>query len=274
MHSTFSDGVLTPELLVEKAVSMGVTAMAITDHDSFAGSDSLRGRKLPIPVIPGVELSLRDMHGLHLLGYGLGEGRALRETVARLAEQRVTRAETMVRRLADMGMPLDWKAMTEGYSGTVGRAHIARALLAKGYVRTMQEAFEKYIGEGKPAYCEGERLSMAEALPLMRRSGFVPVLAHPAQLNKDELTLRTLISHWKDQGLMGIEAYHPSQMNSTDRYDRLARSLGMLVTGGSDYHKDGDNHGQPGCMIPLWQHAGEDYQRLMEAIGKEKIHGM
>lgn len=268
MHSTFSDGVLTPPQLVEKAFSMGVTIMAVTDHDTFAGIDSLQGVNTPIPVIPGVELSLRDMHGLHLLGYGYAPARELRSTVARLADQRVHRAQSMVQRLADLGLPLDWAAMTAGYSGTVGRAHIARAMLQKGYVSTMQEAFERYIGEGKPAYVEGERLSMAEALPLMRRSGFVPVLAHPAQLNKDEMTLRTLLHHWKNQGLMGVEAYHPSQRGCTQQYDRLARSMGFLVTGGSDYHKDGDNHGQPGSVADAWLQAGDDLERLLAAIEK------
>lgn len=274
MHSTFSDGVLAPPLLVEKAVSAGVTVMAVTDHDTFAGVNSLRGADTPIPVIPGVELSLRDMRSLHLLGYGVTKARALRDTVAALAYQRVSRAEKMVQRLADMGMPLDWAAMTEGYSGTVGRAHIARALLAKGYVRTMQEAFERFIGEGKPAYVEGERLSMAEALPLMRSCGFVPVLAHPALLNKDDVALRTLLRHWQDQGLMGVEVYHPSLAGRTALLERMARSMGLLVTGGSDYHKDGDNHGAPGSTADAWQNAAQDVAWLMEAISKEKLSEM
>lgn len=274
MHSTFSDGVLTPSRLVEKAVSMGVTMMAITDHDTFDGVDSLQGHATPIPVIPGVELSLRDMHGLHLLGYGFTAAQELRDTVADLARKRLNRAEIMVQRLAEMGMPLDWEAMTDGYSGTVGRAHVARALVAQGYVQSMEEAFTHYIGEGKPAYVAGERLSMAEALPLMRRCGFVPVLAHPAQLGKDELTLRTLLKHWQELGLMGVEAYHPCQRGHEARYDRLARSMGLLVTGGSDYHKDGDSHGMPGSIAGPWQTARQDVERLLAAIEKEKTSGM
>ena len=210
MHSTYSDGVLAPALLVERAASTGVTAMAITDHDTFEGVDTLQGVSTAIPVLPGVELSLKDMHGLHLLGYGLTAAPELRSTVADLAAKRLIRAQTMISRLASMGMPLNWHAMTAGYSGTLGRAHIARALLEQGYVLSLQEAFDKYLGEGKPAYAAGERLSMAEALPLMRRSGFVPVLAHPALLGKDDLTLRTLIAHWQSQGLMGVEVYHPT----------------------------------------------------------------
>lgn len=274
MHSTFSDGVLTPPQLVEKAAATGVTIMAITDHDTFAGVDTLQGVQTPIPVIPGVELSLRDMHGLHLLGYGESQAEELRDTVADLARKRVQRAEEMVQRLARLGMPLDWQAMTRGYSGTVGRAHVARAMLAQGYVSSMREAFDRYIGEGKPAYVEGQRLSMAEALPLMRRCGFVPVLAHPAQLNKDEHTLRTLLVHWQSQGLMGVEAYHPCQAGVEARFDHMARSLGLMVTGGSDYHKDGDNHGAPGSTAAAWLHAQQDVERLMEAMGQKSFSAM
>lgn len=274
MHSTYSDGVLAPALLVERAASTGVTAMAITDHDTFEGVDSLQGVSTAIPVIPGVELSLKDMHGLHLLGYGLTAAPELRRTVADLAAKRLTRAQTMVSRLASMGMPLNWHAMTAGYSGTLGRAHIARALLEQGYVLSLQEAFDKYLGEGKPAYAAGERLSMAEALPLMRRSGFVPVLAHPALLGKDDLTLRTLIAHWQSQGLMGVEVYHPTLLGRTAALERMIRSMGLLVTGGSDFHKDGDGHGAPGCICQEWTEAPQDMARLMDALQKEKFAQM
>jgi len=269
MHSTFSDGVLSPMELVEKAAGLGVGVMAITDHDTFEGIDSLRGTETPIPVITGVELSLNDMKGLHLLGYGRSAALPLRQKVAELAEKRIVRAKTMVQRLADMGMPIDWEAMTRGYRGTVGRAHIGRALVAGGYAQSMQDAIDRFIGEGKPAYVAGERLSMAEALPLMRQSGFVPVLAHPMLLDKVEITLRTLLTHWKAQGLMGVEVYHPSSLGRTERLERMAMSMGLLVTGGSDFHKEGDSHGTPGCICSAWQRADEDVQRLMETLDKE-----
>ena len=274
-HSTFSDGVLSPSLLVEKAVSMGVTVMAVTDHDTFEGCDSLRDAALPIPVIPGVELSLRDMPGLHLLGYGLTSAPVLRGRVAELARMRVGRAEAMVRRLRDMGIALDWERITAACRGTVGRAHVARALVAEGHVATMQEAFERYLGEGKPAYVPGERMSMAEALPLLRGEGFVPVLAHPALLNKDDMTLRQLLEAWADRGLMGVEVYHPSLMGREAALERMARSMGLLVTGGSDYHQDGDSHGQMGATAEGWQRAEEDMTVLWNALrtGEEKNSG-
>lgn len=271
LHSTYSDGVLTPVQLVEKAASLGVTAVAITDHDMFDGADSLRGTVTSIPVIPGVELSISDMRNLHLLGYGLTEQCPLRDKVKELARYRLERAEQMLQKLCDLGLPLTMEEVSAGSVGTIGRAHMGRALVTKGYVRTFQEAFDRYLMEGKPAYVPGKRLSMAEALPLMRQSGFVPVLAHPALLGKDDVTLRALLTHWKEQGLMGVEVYHPSLLGRTVRLERMARELSLMITGGSDFHKEGDSHGTPGCICQEWQHAEEDLSRLMDAIEKEKM---
>ena len=251
--------------LVEKAASLGVTVMAVTDHDTFQGADSLRGQTLPIPVIPGVELSLRGMRNLHLLGYGTGEARALRQTVAELARKRESRAATMLEKLAALGMPLQTESLA--HQGTVGRMHIARAMVAAGYVATAQEAFDRYLGEGCPAYVSGERLSMEEALPLMRREGFVPVLAHPTLLGVDDMTLQSLLRSWQCQGLMGVEVYHPSRAGrGFDALARMARRMGLLVTGGSDFHQEGDSHGLPGCTAECWQDADRDVHALLRAM--------
>jgi len=268
MHTTSSDGVLSPRELVRKAAEQGVTVMAITDHDSLDGVDSLRGAATEIPVLTGTELSLRDMKGLHLLGYGMGEAAELRRVVRELADKRLTRAQRMVEKLTELGMPLDYEEIWQSCSGSVGRPHIARAMVEHGYVRDTQQAFKKWIGQDCPAYVEGERLSMAEALPLMRRSGFVPVLAHPAELNKDDMTLRMLLECWQQQGLMGVEVYHPSQQKrSYAKLDATARRMGLLVTGGSDYHADGDGkHGHPGCTAIHWRSAEEDVQALTQAM--------
>lgn len=268
MHTTSSDGVLSPRELVALAASQGVTVMAITDHDTLDGVDSLRGVATEIPVLTGTELSLRDMKGLHLLGYGMGQGTELHRVVRVLADKRLTRARRMVEKLAALGMPLDEEALCASCGGTVGRMHIARAMAAHGYVRDTHEAFERWIGNDGPAYVAGERLAMAEALPLMRRSGFIPVLAHPAELEKDDMTLRMLLESWQKQGLMGVEVYHPSQAGrGFAQLDAMVRRMGFLVTGGSDYHSDGDGrHGQPGCTAVSWRSAAEDVQALTQAM--------
>ena len=151
MHTTASDGVLSPRALVDFAVSRGVTIMAVTDHDTFDGADSLRGMETPIPVITGVELSMADMKGLHLLGYGLTDAPELRRIVRSLAEKRLTRAARMVEKLNEMGFPLDYEEIRANCDGSVGRPHIARAMVAKGYARSTEQAFDKYIGDDCPA---------------------------------------------------------------------------------------------------------------------------
>lgn len=269
-HSTCSDGTLTPMELVRVAAAAGVTALAITDHDTFDGIDSLQGQETPIEVLHGVELSLRDMHGLHLLGYGTAPAIELRQVVRELADKRLTRAQRMTEKLAELGMPIDYDKLVSQCGGSVGRLHIARAMVAAGYAATVQEAFERWVGNDGPAYVAGERLSMAEALPLMRRNGFVPVLAHPAELDKDDLTLRALLESWQRQGMMGVEVYHPSQKGrGFMALDAMVRRMGLLVTGGSDFHTAaGDGHGLLGSMCDAWLRRDEDLAALKAAMKK------
>ena len=271
MHTTASDGVLSPRELVDFAASRGVTMMAITDHDTFDGADSLRGMELPIPVITGVELSIADMKGLHLLGYGLTEALELRGIVCDLAQKRLTRAQRMVEKLFGMGFELDYEAIRANCKGTVGRLHIARAMVEKAYVRNTEQAFDRYIGDDCPAYVPNERLTMAQALPLLLRNGFVPVLAHPDELEqKDEMT-RMLIEAWQKQGLMGVEVYHPSWLKrGYPRLDAMVRRMGLLVTGGSDYHCDDNRHGQPGGTCTYWSHAAEDAAALLAVMENQR----
>lgn len=267
MHTTASDGVLSPRALVDFAAERGVTIMAVTDHDTFDGADSLRGVETPIPVITGVELSLKDMKGLHLLGYGLTDASELRQTVRSLAEKRLTRAARIVDKLNQMGFVLDYNELRASCTGTVGRLHIARAMVEKGYVRNTEAAFDRYIGEDREGYVPNESLTMAEAIPLMRRNGFVPVLAHPAELEQKDVVLRMLIEAWKSQGLMGVEVYHPSQQKrGFAQLDAMVRRMGMLVTGGSDYHSNDNRHGQPGSTALHWRNAREDVNSLLDAM--------
>ena len=176
----------------------------------MGGADALRGQFLALQVIPGVELSLRDMAGLHLLGYGAdARAAALRHKLDELSKARVERAAEMCRLLTRLGFPLSLQELP--CQGTVGRAHIARAMVERGWVATVQEAFDRFLAEGAPAYVPGQRLSMAEALELLHGCGMVPVLAHPALIPVDALALPVLLKHWRAQGLQGVEVYHPAQ---------------------------------------------------------------
>ena len=268
MHSTASDGVLTPEQLVEKAASLGVQVMAITDHDAMDGAESLRDRELPVKLIPGVELSLNDMRSLHLLGYGLRRETPLHRKVAQLAANRVARARAMAALMEREGVPVDIERILAEHPGSVGRPHLAREMVRLGYVGDVQEAFQRYLKEGRPCYVAGDRLCMREALQLMRDSGFVPVLAHPYLLDVEETHLPALLRAWKEQGLMGVEVFHPSAAGKGYAgLESMARRMGLLVTGGSDFHQEGDEkHGMPGCTAGDWRRAEEDLAALESAL--------
>lgn len=265
-HTTSSDGLYSPQELVALADKYRITHLAITDHDTFDGVEQVRAQETPMLLLPGVELSLRDMHGLHLLGYGLRRDTPLHKTVRELSECRVNRAQLMLDKLAALGYPLDMAQIAQDAQGSVGRPHIARAMVEKGYVGDLHEAFDRFIGDGGPAYVSGERLSMEEALPLMRQSGFVPVLAHPMELDKTDAMLRVLLDKWQGMGLMGVEVYHPSAGKAMPLLDLTARRMGFLVTGGSDFHGDGDRHGMPGCTASLWPKASADVEKLLTTV--------
>ncbi len=275
-HTTSSDGLYSPEELVALAAHHRITLLAITDHDTFDGAVQIiaakknaakkNAAKPPMQMLMGVELSLRDMHGLHLLGYGRNMDTPLHRKVKELAEMRVSRAEQMVQKLASLGYPLSMERISAEAHGSIGRPHIARAMVEAGYAADVAEAFDRFIGDGGPAYVGGERLSMAEALPLMHESGFVPVIAHPMELEKPDAAIRYLLGQWQEQGLMGVEVYHPSAGRNMAQLDRMARRMGFLITGGSDFHGDSGRHGMLGCTAAMWTNAEKDVERLMEAM--------
>lgn len=268
VHTTFSDGVWTPMEVARAAAAQGMDVLAITDHDALGGAESLMAQPLPLRVLPGVELSLRDMEGLHLLGYGAdARAAALARRLNELAQARRERAEQMCKRLTQLGYPITLEELP--CQGTVGRAHIARAMAERGWVSSVQEAFDRFLAEGAPVYVPGQRMDMAEALDLLNGCGMVPVLAHPSLLPVDVLALPVLLKRWRDRGLQGVEVYHPAQTaQGFAGLERQVRRLGLLVTGGSDFHTPrGDRHGQLGAMIPPWTRISEDVHALMERIG-------
>ena len=266
-HTTASDGVLSPGELIAKAAALGVDMLALTDHDTFDGFLSLRETDLPIPVLQGTELSMADRKNMHLLCYGEMQDTPLHRKVRQLAENRISRAEQMMDLLDAHAMPLDREAVRRSAGGSIGRPHLARAMIQAGYVKNLNEAFDRFLADGKPCYVPGDRLYFREALTLARESGFIPVLAHPFEMGFGVHTLSQLLPEWKEQGLMGLEVYHPSAAaKGYAPLDSTARRLGLLVTGGSDFHQSGDRHGEPGCTAPFWPRAEEDVHLLLEAM--------
>ncbi|MFC1992084.1 PHP domain-containing protein [Chloroflexota bacterium] len=239
IHSSVSDGRFSPAEVVRKSAGAGLTLIALTDHDNVDGiAEALEESKnFPrLKVIPGVEISTDVPDGeVHMLGYFIDYNHEeLLSALKKMRDSRQKRAQGMVENLAKLGLPIDWKRVREiAGSGSIGRPHIAQALLEKGYITDFNEAFSRYIGWGGPAYIMREKMTPAEAVELILRAEGLPVLAHPLTINDPE----SLIAKLKESGLAGLEAYYKNYTaEDTGRLVGLANKYGLIVTSGSDYH--------------------------------------
>jgi 3',5'-nucleoside bisphosphate phosphatase len=238
-HSTASDGTLAPADLVRQAHRRGLTVLGLTDHDTTSGlAEAIAtGASLGVRVIPGIELSTDVTAGeVHMLGYGIDpESGALQLALASYRQARLDRAGRIVARLRDLGVDLpEGSVRASSGDASLGRPHIARAMIAAGYVQTVSEAFERFLGDGKPAYIASERKpTPTEAIALIRAAGGLPVHAHPFTSERFPESLRELV----EAGLAGIEVYYAEY--SPERRELLAHIAAehrLLATGGSDYH--------------------------------------
>jgi len=239
IHSAASDGRYTPVEIVRKAVTAGLTVIALTDHDTIDGMVPAieAAREFPaLTLIPGVELSTDVPSGeIHVLGYFIDyTGQEFQASLERMRNSRANRADKMVAKLKELGCDIELERVKQiAGNGALGRAHIAQALLEKGYISSFRDAFSKYIGHGCPAYVVREKLTPAEAVKLVLKANGLPVLAHPyTALNPEEV-----IKELKTIGLVGMEVYYagylPSEMNILLN---MAEKYELIPTGGTDYH--------------------------------------
>jgi predicted metal-dependent phosphoesterase TrpH len=236
VHSTASDGTRAPSAVVEEAARIGLAAIALTDHDTLDGVDEATsaGDRLGVRVIPGVELSaVEDDRETHVLGLHIRQRAAIAARLAEIRDQRLRRAERIVDRLNDVGVRITMASVLE-QAGTaaVGRPHVARAMMAEGWAVDLRDAFDRYLGAGRPAFVAKERLSLADAIALIHRGGGIAVLAHPAQGGTREriVALAAL-------GLDGVEVRHPGHTpEDVARLAALVEALGLVPSGGSDWH--------------------------------------
>ncbi|MBC7288941.1 MAG: PHP domain-containing protein [Armatimonadetes bacterium] len=237
IHSTASDGSLQPQEIVDVAIAKGLYAIAITDHDTVAGVEpALRAAgSRGVHVLPGVEISVDFAETeIHILGYFIDlDHKPLLDAMEKVRRGRLYRAEEMVRRLQNLGVGITLEdVLEESGDGAIGRPHVARALVKVGAVSTPQEAFDRYLARGKPAYVPRYKLSPEEAVQLIIQAGGMPVFAHPGLARRDDM-IDTLIP----AGLLGIEAYHTEHSAAeTQKYINMARRRGLFITGGSDSH--------------------------------------
>lgn len=216
-----------------------INVIAITDHDTTGGMTQAEQAALGAPVvIPGIELSAEsDGHNIHMLGYFLNvSDTAFQARLTELRQDREERAREMVRKLAALNMPLDWTDILRlAAGGAIGRPHIARALIERGYVRGAHEAFERYIGSGGPAYVPRAPVSPEDAIELIHSAGGVAVMAHPGLVPGYMEMVERLVP----AGLDGVETAHPKNIKEVQRNLRvLARRYNLIMTGGSDFHAE------------------------------------
>jgi predicted metal-dependent phosphoesterase TrpH len=236
-HTTASDGTLSPKELIQFALQNGIRILSITDHDSIAGI--VEASALPesrnIELVPGIELNTeQDAHEIHILGYYINlQSSGLLEKLDRLQQARIQRIRDIVEKLQKLGIRLEFEEIMEYARGeSAGRLHIARALKDKKYISDVQEAFEKYLRVGCPAYVPRPRFLAVEAVDLVKKSGGIPVYAHPLYTPVEKY-LDTLI----EAGLRGMEVYYPDHKPAHIHYfTGLAEGKKLLITGGSDFH--------------------------------------
>jgi len=237
-HTVVSDGRLTPRELVQLAAKNGVRHLSVTDHDTTDGLDDAfdEASMLGVDIIPGIEVSC-DIPGteVHLLGFYLDYANTEFQTkIGQFREGRVGRAQEMVRKLGDLGAPISWERVKEiAGDGSVGRPHVAQALLEAGHIQTIPEAFDRWIGRNGPAYAEREKLTVEDAIALIHSVGGIASIAHPYYSDG----LMDLLPGLVHAGLDAIECYYTSHdANQRDSLLAFIRSKGLISSGGSDYH--------------------------------------
>jgi predicted metal-dependent phosphoesterase TrpH len=251
MHTTASDGASTPAELVEKCIELGLETIAVTDHDNLTAVEEVKelGQQQGLKVVPGIEISTyRGEAEYHILGYFVDpENDALLGLTEAILDSRVERTHKMIEKLTEMGYPLEFKDVKKFATGvSLGRPHIARAMVEKGYIEEIGDAFtEEFIAGGGKAYVEKKNVLPVEAIEVIIRAGGIPVLAHPYIINHGRALDKKEITRLKNVGLKGLEVYQTKHNKKiTKKYKKIAEELDLLITGGSDYH--GEN--SPGIL--------------------------
>ena len=271
LHTNASDGVLTPTEMVELVSRTSLRLFAITDHDTTSGLDEAEVESKGyegISFIPGIELSAEVAgNEMHLVCHFVDrKNSALQQELTALREDRESKAGEIVERLGEVGLPLDWNEVVANADGAIGRPHIARAMVARGYVETVSDAFSRYLTPGRPGYVSRRKLEGTHALELVHDAGGVATIAHPRTVPNIEEALAILVPC----GLAGIEVYAEKYgSDMIDRYSAYAEHYGLVKSGGSDYHANGTvNEIVPGMNGPPPGTVRELYERAV------KMHGV
>ena len=272
MHSTASDGTLSPSEVVQRAKARGLTTIALTDHDTTGGlPEAIKaGQRLGVEVIGGLEInSETDIGHIDFLAYGIDRSNAaLQQQLLEIRDARVGRAKGMVKKLAELGAPIRWERVL-AFAGednkSIARPHVARALVEAGHVASLQEAFDKYLSDDGPAYVHRLQLMPKEVIDVIHQAGGAIVLAHPEHAGTTRL-----IPMLAELGLDGIEVYYSDHTPKQQaKLLAIAQPLGLLATGGSDFHAPGDTtHAELGSVAVPDEALVQLKQRLAQ-----RLHG-
>jgi predicted metal-dependent phosphoesterase TrpH len=241
-HTTASDGTFTPNELIEHAVEKGLTAIAVTDHDTTDGLQEAddAARRMGIEFVPGIELSISYHSGrFHMLGYLIDrDNPTLSDRLQLLKANRIKRNQLMAEKMDELGLPVTLEdIIAESGGGQVGRPHMAMAMVKKGIVSTVQEAFDKYLADGAMAHFPKDKITAEEGMALIHAAGGLAVMAHPASLKMENDALLEDLKRLKEQGLDGIECYYNNHTPERSReLLAMAEEVGLVATGGSDFH--------------------------------------
>ena len=241
LHSVFSDGTENPRSIVERAKNIGLDAISLTDHDTVLGTGEMfaAAEEFGIKCISGIEISAIKDGEVHILGYGMDvNSPGLQSELRRLAEMRRDRNKGILEKLKKYHVYISEAEIADPKgNASIGRSHIAKAMVRRGYTKNINEAFDRWLGYGKPAYLPSFRVSPEEAIALVSKYGKLSVLAHPCQLKTPKAGLEGFLKALKDCGLGGIEAFYSTHKEAeTKEYLSLAKKLDLQVTCGSDFH--------------------------------------
>ncbi len=279
VHTNSSDGLLSPFAVFSRAKSLGLDGLAITDHDTVAALEesSRIAKSLDMFFIPGLELSCREYNSIvHILAFGVNpEDKKLVDFLKKYREGKKNRLYGILSKLGQLSMPVALEDLNINSLDNVNRVHIARAMVRKGYVKSSDEAFNKYLNEGKPAYVNYKKPSATEGIEFIKSIKALPVLAHPGLIKLPKDRLAQVILSWKKAGLEGIEAFHPAHsLSENELFNIIAKKNDMLVSAGSDFHdfpNTSKKHADLGQMLTLWVHSKQDTDTLLQFIKEETL---
>lgn len=263
IHTTFSDGSYTPTEMVQAAKKAGLSAVAITDHDECRGYSEISNEH-EIIVCPGIELAAKYNCEVHVLGLNIDwKNQKLISHIENAAKERRERAKAVLKKLQAVNVDIDMEHIISACEGDViGRPHLAKVLVEKGYASSYKEAFSRFLAKGACCYVPLEKINVRDAATLILQAGGKPILAHPGLLRGS--AFEKLVPKLKDMGFWGIEAYHPAHSDGQCReYESIAKSHGLFITAGSDFH----GAAKPKVAIGQEQRGGKYLEESLGELG-------